>query len=136
MGELADAVDPAAPPGAQVDQALDAYLASVLSRPLLHLSFIRELPALGAAGAERQLAMIERFAGLLIELVESGRAAHPELDARPLDPDVAVIIVGGVRELMISAAARGRDLRALRRSAARAAMAIINATVLGGADSH
>ncbi len=130
MAELADAVDPAAPPGAQVDQALDAYLASVLSRPLLHLSFISELPALGAAGAERQLAVIERFAGLLVELVEAGRAAHPELRARPLDPDVAVMIVGGIRELLVTSAARGRDLRTLRQSAARAAMAIIDATVL------
>jgi hypothetical protein len=131
MRELAEAVEPAAPPVAQVDQALDAYLASVLSRPLLHLSFVRELPALGAAGAELQRAVVDRFAGLLIELVDAGRAAHPELDARPLDPDVAVMIVGGIRELMLTAAARGRDLRELRRSASRAAVAIINATVLG-----
>jgi hypothetical protein len=135
MEELADAVDPAAPPAAQVDQALDSYLASVLARPLLHLSFVRELPALGATGAERQLAVIERFAGLLIELVESGRAAHPELDARPLEPDVAVIIVGGVRELMVTAVAHGRDLRDLRRSVSRAAVAIIDATVLDGPGS-
>jgi hypothetical protein len=130
MRELADAVDPAAPPATQVDQALDTYLASVLSRPVLHLSFIRELPALGAPGAERQLAVVERFAGLLVELVESGRAAHPELEARPLDPDVALIIVGGVRELMLSAAAGGRDLREVRRSASDAVNAILTATVL------
>jgi hypothetical protein len=130
MRVLADAVNPAAPPGTQVDQALDAYLASVLSRPLLHLSFVRELPALGEEGAARQVAVIDRFARLLVELVQDGRAAHPELGARPLDPDVAVMIVGGIRELLVSAAARGRDLRTLRQSAGRAAMAIIEATVL------
>jgi hypothetical protein len=132
MHELADAVDAAAPPAAQVDQALDAYLASVLARPLLHLSFVRELPALGAAGAEAQRAVVERFARLLAELVEAGRAAHPELRARALDPDVAVMIVGGVRELMVTSATRGRDLRELRRSVSRAATAIIDATVLEG----
>ncbi len=130
MRVLADAVDPAAAPRVQVDQALDAYLESLLLRPLLHLSFVRELPALGAEGAARQVAVVERFAGLLVELVDAGRAAHPELRARPLDPDVAVMIVGGIRELLVVAAANGRDLRTLAQSASRAAMAIFDATVL------
>jgi hypothetical protein len=94
------------------------------------MSFVRELPALGPAGAARQRAMIERFAQLLVDLVDAGRRAHPELDARPLPFDLAVIIVGGVRELMVIAAQQGRDVRELRRSAADAVKAILNASVL------
>jgi AcrR family transcriptional regulator len=132
MAGVAGAVEPTDPPERQVDQALDAYLAAVLARPALHLSFVRDLPALGEAGAARQRAVVEHFAELLVTIVDAGRRAHPELDARPLDPDVAVMIVGGIRELMVTAAARGRDVRELRRSASRGAMAIIDATVLGG----
>jgi hypothetical protein len=102
----------------------------VLARPALHLSFVRELPAHGEAGAARQRAAIEQFAELLLELVEAGRAAHAELRARPLDPDVAVMIVGGIRELLVTSAARGRDLREVRRSASDAVNAILTATVL------
>jgi AcrR family transcriptional regulator len=130
MERLAAAVDPASPPEQQVDAALDAYLGAVLSRPALHMSFVRELPALGPAGAARQRAMIERFAQLLVDLVNAGRRAHPELDARPLPFDLAVIIVGGVRELMVIAAQQGRDVRELRRSAADAVKAILDAAVL------
>jgi AcrR family transcriptional regulator len=130
MDVLAAAVDPVDPPEQQVERALEAYLGAVTARPALHLSFMRELPALGSAGAERQRAVIERFAELLVALVEAGRRAHPELDARPLPPDMAIIIVGGVRELMVVSAQQGRDVRELRRSAAEAVRAILNATVL------
>jgi hypothetical protein len=43
---------------------------------------------------------------------------------------MAVMIVGGLRELMVIAAQQGRDVRELRRSAADAVKAILNATVL------
>jgi AcrR family transcriptional regulator len=131
MRELADAVDPAAPPETQVDQALDAYLDAVLAHPALHLSFVRELPALGEAGAARQRAVIEQFAELLVGIVETGLRAHPELDAQPLEFDVAVIIVGGLRELMVIASQQGRDLRTMRDGASRAVMAVLRGTVLG-----
>ncbi len=129
MEELTAAVDPSDPPDRQVDAALDAYLRAVLSRPLLHLSFVRELPGLGPAGAARQRALIERFAQVLVDLVNAGRRAHPELDARPLPFDMAVIIVGGVRELMVISAQQGRDVREVRSSAGDAVKAILNAAV-------
>jgi hypothetical protein len=91
---------------------------------------VRELPGLGQAGAERQIAVIERFARLLVSLVESGRRAQPELGARPLTIDMAVIIVGGLRELMVISLQQSRDVRELRASAADAVKAILNASVL------
>ena len=130
MRALEAAVNPEAPPEEQVDRALDSYLESVTTRPALHLSFVRELPGLGPEGAARRRAVIERFAELLVALVESGRRAHPELDARPLQIDTAVIIVGGLGELMVLASQQGRDVRELRRSAGEAVKAILNATVL------
>jgi AcrR family transcriptional regulator len=132
MHAIADAVVAEATPEEQVDRALDAYLEGALARPVLLQSFVRELPALGETGAAAQAAVVERFAELLVELVEAVRRAHPKLAAQPLSRDMAVIIVGGVRELMVIAAQEGRDIRELRAAAAAAANAILSATVLSG----
>jgi AcrR family transcriptional regulator len=130
MEQIAAAVRPDEPLDAQVDRALDAYLANVVAQPALYQSFVRELPGLGQKGADRQLAVIDRFAKLLVGLVESGRRVQPELAARPLTMDMAVIIVGGLRELMVIALQQGRDVRKVRASAAEAVKAILNAAVL------
>jgi AcrR family transcriptional regulator len=130
MEHVAAAVDAAAPLDEQVDAALGAYLEHVTSQPKLYQSFVRELPGLGQAGSDRQLAVTVRFAQMLVALVESGRSAQPELGARPLSTDMAVMIVGGLRELMVIALQQGRDVRALRQSAGDAVKAILNASVL------
>jgi AcrR family transcriptional regulator len=130
MRAIADAVAPEDSPEQQVEDALDAYLGTVMKRPALYWSFVRELPGLGPVGAAAQAAVIERFAELLVALVESGRRARPELAARPLPKDMAVIIVGGLRELMVISSQQGRDPRELRASATAAVNAILGATVL------
>jgi AcrR family transcriptional regulator len=124
---IAEAVDPSASWEIQVDQALGAYLDEVIARPGLYRSFVRELPALGERGASHQLAAIERFAAQLVELVEQGRREQPSLDLDPLTLDTAIMIVGGIRELMVIAAQRGRDVRELRPAIA----AVVNAIVAG-----
>jgi AcrR family transcriptional regulator len=128
IAAIADAVDPSAGWELQVDQALGTYLDAVAASPALYRSFVRELPALGDRGAEHQLAVIERFADQLVELVERGRREQPWLEAGPLTPDAAIMIVGGVRELMVIAAQQGRDVRKLR----PAIGAVVNA-IVGGA---
>jgi AcrR family transcriptional regulator len=131
MDEIATAVRPDAPLGDQVDNAIDAYIESVASQPALYRSFVRELPGLGQAGADRQLAVIDRFAQLLVDLVESGRREQPDLGAGPLSLDTAIIIVGGLRELAVISMQRGRDVRELRATAGAAVKAILTGTLLG-----
>ncbi len=127
---VAGAVDPAEPWDQQIDRALDAYIESVTQRPALQLSFVRELPGLAGVGAVRQRAMLERFAQMLVDLVESSRRGQPELRARPLPLDVAIIIVGGLRELLVISIEHGRDLRELRDSSRQVVRAILSAVVL------
>ena len=115
MDQIAAAVHPDEPLADQVDRAVDAYIDAVTSQPALYRSFVRELPGLGDAGADRQLAVIERFAQLLVDLVDSGRRAQPEIGAQPLSLDTAVIIVGGLRELAVISLQRGRSVRDLAR---------------------
>jgi AcrR family transcriptional regulator len=128
--QITAAVRPERPWDEQVDSALGAYLDSLAGRPALWQSFTRELPALGHAGVARQRAAIERFAELLVTLVESGRRAQPDVAVNPLTRDIAIVVVGGLRELVVSASEQGRDVRELRPIAAQAIKAILNATVL------
>ena len=130
MTRVAAAVSPEMPWKHQVDDALDTWLDALAARPKLWWSFTRELPALGEQGAARQRAAVNRFAELLVALVESGRREQPQLSAKRLTLDQAIIIVGGLRELIVSASERGRDVRELRGVAAETVMAILGATVL------
>ena len=132
IAQIAAAVQPDRQWEEQVDAALGTYLNVVAARPRLWQSFARELPALGREGAARQRAAIGRFAELLVTLVESGREAQPELETRPLTSDMALLIVGGLRELIVSAAEQGRDPRELRPVAAHTIKAILSATVFEG----
>jgi AcrR family transcriptional regulator len=130
--EVAAAVRPERPWEEQVDDALGTYLDAVAARPALWQSFSRELPALGREGAARQRAAIARFAELLVVLVDSGRLAQPELGMKPLSIEMATVIVGGLRELIVSAAEQGRDVRGLRPVAAKTIKAILRASVHDG----
>jgi AcrR family transcriptional regulator len=130
IAALAEAVDPADDWERQVDQALGAYLGAVAASPALYRSFVRELPALGERGAAHQLAAIERFARQLVGLVELARREQPSIGAGPLTFDTAVIIVGGIRELMVIATQQGRDLDEVRPAIAGAVNAIVGASVV------
>ena len=130
MREIAEAVQPDRPLDEQVDRAVDAYIANVTATPALYRSFVRELPGLGQVGADRGLATLERFAELLVGFVESGRRAQPELHLRPLAMDTAIIIVGGLRELLVIALQRGRDMHELRASAQETIKAILSGSLL------
>jgi AcrR family transcriptional regulator len=130
MEEIAAAVHPDQTLDQQVDSAMDAYIDNVAQQPALYASFVRELPGLGQAGAERGLATLERFATMLVGLVDSSRAVQPGIGARPLTMDTAIIIVGGLRELAVISLQRGRDVRELRASAGAAVKAILSGALL------
>jgi AcrR family transcriptional regulator len=130
LAQIAASVQPDSPWHEQVEHAVGAYLETVASRPGLSQSYVRELPGLGQAGADRQRAVIERFADQLIALVESGRREQPEVGTHPLTRDMAVIIVGGLRELTVIAIDQGRDVRELRPIASQTVTAILDAMVL------
>jgi AcrR family transcriptional regulator len=130
MQQIAGAVEPDQPLSQQVDNAVDAYIGNVVAQPALYSSFVRELPGLGQPGSERAQATLERFAEMLVGLVDSGRRVQPEMAARPLTMDSAIIIVGGLRELLVISLQRGRDMRELRVSAGDTIKAILSGALL------
>ena len=79
---------------------------------------------------DRERAVVERFAALLVALVESGRREHADVDARPLSRDAALVIVGGLRELTVSAFEERREVSELRATAVGVVKAILGAAVL------
>jgi AcrR family transcriptional regulator len=114
----------------QVDSAVEAYIGNVTAQPALYASFVRELPGLGVSGAVRGQATLERFAEMLVALVDRGRQAQPRLVGRSLDMDTAIIIVGGMRELLVISLQQGRDMRELRLNVGRTIKAILTGTLM------
>jgi AcrR family transcriptional regulator len=130
MEHVAGAVDPDRPLDEQVDSAVDAYIGHVTERPSLYASFVRELPSLGEAGSARAQATLERFAEMFVALVEAAREVQPAIAARPVPTDTAIIVVGGLRELLVIALQRGRDMEELRSSAGATIKAILGGALL------
>jgi len=101
-------VDPTAPWQEQVDRALGTYVEAIAAEPELTVSFIRELPALGERGAARQRATIEVFARLLVRLVANESMQRSGVE--PVSLAKAVMLVGGLRELLAHTVEAGHDI--------------------------
>jgi AcrR family transcriptional regulator len=121
--QIAAAVDPGAPWEAQVRQAIGAWIASARSEPALTLSWIREVPALGDAARQMQREALEEFIVLVQALT-----ATPELRAagiRPPPRQFAVILLGGLRELIATTVEDGGDIADIVPVAVAATMAML-----------
>jgi len=125
MELIAEAVDPEAPLEDQIERAIDVYIDGIVADPDLQRSFVRELPALNEASADALRLTLEHYAGMLTGLVSAARERHPEIKLRPLSHDVALILVGGLRELMVISIQQGRDLHELRDSSLEVVKALL-----------
>lgn len=95
----------------RVDRTLSAYLGALAAEPELTRAIIVEIPALGPDGLRRAQAMNERAARTLSRLVEEAREHDATL--RPLSVEAAIVLAGGVRDLVLWALDHGRDLTGL-----------------------
>lgn len=78
-----------------------AYLAAIEGMPKASRALLIEVQAAGPRAFALRRRTQERFAEVLRELVERGRAGEPEV--RPLSPALALAIVGGINELLLHA---------------------------------
>ena len=124
LGErIAAAVEPEADWHRQIRQAVDAYVGHIESRPAITLSWIRELPSLGAVARPVQRRGLHLLSTLLIDLSASPgfrRAGLP-----PLTAPLAVILLGGLRELTALAVEDGRPVREIVEPAVDASVALL-----------
>ncbi len=121
--EIRAAVDPTADWRAQIRQAVEAYVGHIDARPAVTLSWIRELPSLDAAARPFQRRGMQRLTSLLIDLSGSPGFRHAGLP--PLTRPLAVILVGGLRELTALTVEDGRSVREIVEPAVDASVALL-----------
>jgi AcrR family transcriptional regulator len=117
------AVDPEAQWDDQVRGAAGAYVDHIASRPAITLSWIREAPALGAVALPLHRLAMGQLTDMLVDLTDSPgfrRAALP-----PIDRPLALILLGGLRELTALTVEAERDAREILDPAVTAALAIL-----------
>lgn len=117
------AIDPQADWQDQIRQAVGAYVAQIRSRPAITLSWIRELPSLGEVARPAQRRGLDLMSHLLIEL--SGSPGFRRAEVPPLSPALAVILLGGLRELTALAVEDGTDIGAITQPAVDASIALL-----------
>lgn len=117
------AVDADADPSVQIRQAVGAYVEHIAARPAITLSWIRELPGLGAQSAPLHRWAMERLTDLLVDLTGGPGFARAGVAAvaRPL----AVLLLGGLRELTALLVEDGSDVRDLLEPAVIASTALL-----------
>lgn len=123
VNTLRAAVDPAAQWRDQVRQAVTAYVGTIEATPALTLSWIRELPALGAAARPMMRRGSGRLAEAIVELTAG--PGFTSAGVAPLSPTAAVILVGGLRELTAQTVEDGRPVTEMIGPAVSVATALL-----------
>jgi AcrR family transcriptional regulator len=117
------AIDPHAPWEEQVDRAIDIFFGSIGEDAALYATLSRDLPTLGDRGAALQHEGIDRFAGLVVGMVNGPGMRRDGV--APITHDTAVMLMGGVAELINHARSESTGLGA----AGATAKAVIKAVM-------
>ena len=123
IAQIEAAVDPDAPWQDQIRQAVGAYIDQIESRPAITLSWIREAPALGAAARPLHRLAMEHLTDMLVDLSDSPGFRRAQLP--PISRPLALILLGGLRELTALCVEDDRDVRDIVEPAVTASMAIL-----------
>jgi AcrR family transcriptional regulator len=123
IASIRAAVDPEAPWHDQIRQASVAYVDHIESRPAITLSWIREAPALGVAARPLHRLAMEQLTDMLVDLTDSPGFRRAQLP--PISRPLALILLGGLRELTALFVEDDRDVRGIVEPAHAAAAAIL-----------
>jgi AcrR family transcriptional regulator len=123
VGQIAAAVDPHASWDTQVRQAIGAWIGASESEPEVTLSWIREIPSLGDDARQLQRDFLESFI-VLIQTLSDNPELRP-VGVQPVSRPVAIMLLGGLRELMAITVEDGGRLGDIMEVAVEATMAMI-----------
>ena len=121
------AVAPDAEWHVQIRSAATAYVDHIASRTAITLSWIREAPALGAAALPLHRLAMGALTDMLVDLTDSPGFRRSGLS--PIPRPLALILLGGLRELTALTVEDGDDLRGILEPAVTAATAILGPRV-------
>lgn len=122
--EIRRAVDPEAQWYRQVEQAINSYVATIESRPAIWLAWIREFPALGDRARPVQRRSMERLTDMLMDLTAD--PGFRRADFPPVTRPLALILLGGLRELTAHTMEDGEDIRTITDTAVAACAALLS----------
>jgi AcrR family transcriptional regulator len=123
IASIRAAVDPKADWRDQIAQAAGAYVDHIASRPAITLSWIREAPALGAVARPLHRLAMEQLTDMLVDLTDSPGFRRANLS--PISRPLALILLGGLRELTALFVEDGGDVQGIIEPAITAANAIL-----------
>jgi AcrR family transcriptional regulator len=106
LEEVDRAIDRETPIATQIDQAIDTYVGLVTGDPDLMSTFAS--PALGERTVVAQRDGFERYAELIVAVVESDSARDPAVE--PISIERAYMLVSGLHQTLVRALVRGEDL--------------------------
>jgi len=121
--QIAAAVDPQAPWRNQVRQAIEAWISSGESRSSLMLSWIRDVPSLGAAARRLQRDGTENFIELVQALADSD--AFSAAGIGPVSRQRIIMLLGGLRELAAITVEEGGRASDITEEAVDASIALL-----------
>lgn len=107
----------------QIRQAAEAYVDHIGSRPAVTLSWIREAPALGVVARPLHRLAMEQLTDMLVDLTDSPGFRRAKLP--PISRPLALILLGGLRELTALFVEDERDVLGIVEPAIAAATAIL-----------
>jgi AcrR family transcriptional regulator len=121
--QISAAVDQRAPWTSQVRQAVEAWIASAESQPAITLSWIRDVPSLGTAARRLQRDTMEAFITMIQTLCDTD--AWRTVRISPVSRQLAVMLLGGLRELTASTVEDGGRISDITELAVHACIALL-----------
>jgi AcrR family transcriptional regulator len=121
--EISAAVDQNAPWTSQVRQAVEAWIACAESRPAITLSWIRDVPSLGAAARRLQRDTMEAFVTMIQTLCDTD--AWRTVRVSPVSRQLAIMLLGGLRELTATTVEDGGRISDITELAVHASIALL-----------
>jgi AcrR family transcriptional regulator len=122
--DILGAVDPEADWHRQVEQAIEGYVNTIESRPAIWLAWIREFPAIGDRARPVQRRSMERLTDMLMAL--TGNPGFLRAEFPPVTRALALILLGGLRELTANTMEDGDDIRTITDTAVAACAALVS----------
>jgi AcrR family transcriptional regulator len=122
IARIRGAVNPDASWQQQIHEAVGAYVDHIESNPAITLSWIRELPAHSAAAQPLHRVVMQRLTDMLVEL--SSSPGFQQAGLSPVSQPLALILLGGLRELTALVVETDSDVRSIAEPAVTAAVAL------------
>ncbi|MFJ1759233.1 TetR/AcrR family transcriptional regulator [Amycolatopsis sp. NPDC088138] len=121
--QISQAVDPGAPWAEQVRQAIEAWIACAEAEPAITLSWIRDVPALGATSRDLQREAMEGFIALTQRLTDTAEMRAAGI--KPPSRQLSIMLLGGLRELIATTVEDGGRAGDVTELAVRASIALL-----------